>query len=394
MTLRPHLAALGLVAVAFAALGPGAVGSGATESATAPHVVLPSKKPSAALVEQVQAYAKAQVGPELPAIWIGVWDPKRGSYSYAYGTAAPGRAATVNDVWRIGSITKTFTATVILQLVDQGKLTLADTVADVDPALAKRFPPYAKVTIRQLLAMRSGIEDYLNGPKGIVGDITARPRRTWTADELIAAGIKAGVRPPGTTSYSTTNYIVLQRIAEKITGSPLRTLIRTRVTAPLGLRKTVLPRNDTTALSPPATRGRLNKDGVAEIRHDGGTGRVGQDTSSWSVSSGQGGGAMQSNLHELGVWAASDSGSVLLAKKTAAVRARTTPLPPFGYGLGLMKLGPFVGHEGEWFGWEALALHDPKTDRTVVVAGNAAAIGVTLFDIAGGIYPDASLPIG
>src|ERR1700744_4477141 len=89
---------------------------------------------------------------------------------HAYGSAGRGEArATVADHVRIGSITKTFTATVILQLVAQGKLSLSGTVARYDPALAAHFPPLTALTVRQLLSMRSGLPGCCseNGVQGV-----------------------------------------------------------------------------------------------------------------------------------------------------------------------------------------------------------------------------------
>ena len=76
--------------------------------------------------------------PEVPAFYVGIWSPERGSYRQAYGLAdvAAGRPASVDDHFRIGSVSKTFGAAVILQLVDEGLLALDDTVADADPELA------------------------------------------------------------------------------------------------------------------------------------------------------------------------------------------------------------------------------------------------------------------
>ena len=90
-----------------------------------------------------QGVLESEVG--VPAVYIGVWDPERGAYVAAYGTAdrETGRPASVEDTFRIGSISKTFTAAVILQLIDEGLLALDDTVADADTDLAARFPAEA-----------------------------------------------------------------------------------------------------------------------------------------------------------------------------------------------------------------------------------------------------------
>ena len=99
-----------------------------------------SKTNAAALQQQIEPVVKS-VLKLAPAVYIGVWDPRTGLFMHAYGNAVRGGTrATVADHVRIGSITKTFTATVILQLVAQGKLSLGGTVARYDPALTKQFP--------------------------------------------------------------------------------------------------------------------------------------------------------------------------------------------------------------------------------------------------------------
>jgi D-alanyl-D-alanine carboxypeptidase len=108
---------------------------------------------------------------------------------------AAGRAAGLDDHFRIGSISKTFGAAIILQLVDEGLLSLDDTVADVDPELAERFPQVAAVPIRDLLGMTSGIADYMNVPDSAVAALTNAPDTQWDPEELISFGTAAGVEP-------------------------------------------------------------------------------------------------------------------------------------------------------------------------------------------------------
>jgi D-alanyl-D-alanine carboxypeptidase len=118
----------------------------------------------------------------------------------------------------------------------------------------------------------------------------------------------------------------------------------------------------------------------------------GQDASDWSVSAAKGGGAMQSNLKELGVWAASTSGSALLSEETATLRTKVDVVQDgLTYGLGLMKVGDFFGHQGEIFGWEAFALHDPVKGRTVAIATNACGVGGQMYGFLLAVFPDAKV---
>ena len=264
--------------------------------------------------------------PEVPAIYIGVWDPERGVYQQAYGLAdvAGKRAAALDDHFRIGSISKTFMATVILQLIDEGKLALDDTVADVDPDLAERHPNLAGITIEQLLGMTSGIPDYMNVPDAAVAALIQAPRRpSGTADQLIGFGADGAVQPPGTGGYSTTNYIALQVIAETLTGKSIQDLIRERVTEPLGMTGTALPPNEDTTLPEPFARGYMSPACVDELVKDGAAPvPVGTDTTDWNASYGQSGGGMHSTIADLGIWAASMSGSALLSDELGRRPAR------------------------------------------------------------------------
>lgn len=93
-----------------------------------------------------------------PGVVVGVWIPGEGEYVKAFGTAnlETSRAREVSDPFRIGSITKTFTATAILQLIEEGKLSKSDPLSNWYPD----FPNADEISIDDLLRMRSGIADY------------------------------------------------------------------------------------------------------------------------------------------------------------------------------------------------------------------------------------------
>ena len=330
--------------------------------------------------------------PEVPAIYIGVWDPERGVYQKAYGLAdvAGKRPAALEDHFRIGSISKTFMATVILQLIDEGKLALDDTVADVDPDLATRHPNLAGITIEQLLGMTSGIPDYMNVPDSAVAALTQAPDTVWEEDQLIGFGADGAVQPPGTGGYSTTNYIALQVIAETLTGKSIQDLIRERVTEPLGMTGTALPPNEDTTLPEPLARGYMSPACVEELVKDGAVPiPADTDTTDWSASYGQSGGGMHSTVADLGTWAASMSGSALLSEGLADARLEfhDAALGPMQYGLGLLQFGNQVGHEGEAFGWEGWAGQDPETGLSAVVFTNTCADTEVVFKALGVLDP-------
>jgi D-alanyl-D-alanine carboxypeptidase len=323
-----------------------------------------------------QAMLAAGAANGATAVHVAISDPDRGDVVVIDGTlsADGSEPASESDSLPIGSITKTFTATVVLQLVEQGDVALDDTVDELLPDLAAELPDLAGITVEQLLTMTSGIADYLNVPDSVVTEIVADPTRVWEPDELIAAGVAAGVEAPGTPGYSTTDYIILQLVAETITGTPLEDLITERVTQPLGLSSAVLPPPDDTTLPDPHTHGYLAGGGVAEMAEGGAIVEEGTDTTDWNTSFTQGGGGMYATIGDLLGWAESTAGNTLLGDDLAQQRLATEPLPEgIDYGLGIFKIGTsWYGHEGEALGWEALAVTDPDTGVSVAIAMNGA----------------------
>jgi D-alanyl-D-alanine carboxypeptidase len=149
-------------------------------------------------------------------------------------TKRPMRAT---DRFRAGSATKAFVATVVLQLVGEGKLTLGDTVERWLPGVV---PNGARITVRQLLNHTSGLFDYAEDDRVLGHKLSRIPTRVWAPRELIAIGTShAPLFAPGARwAYSNTNYFLLGLIVEKTTGQPLAAQLRKRIFAPLHLRGT------------------------------------------------------------------------------------------------------------------------------------------------------------
>jgi D-alanyl-D-alanine carboxypeptidase len=337
------------------------------------------------------AFLEGQAAQGVTAFHIAISDPVAGEFATAYGDASvDGPEATVDDSFRIGSISKTFTATVILQLVESGDISLDDTVGALLPDLAAAHPEIEPLTVEQLLTMASGISDYLNGVDTVVPVVVDDPSTVWAPEELVAAGVEAGAAGPGTLGYSTTNFIILQMIAESVTGSTLQELIAENVADPLGLDGIFLPPNDDTTLPDPAVHGYLDGACLDEVEEDGATVAAGTDTTDWNASYGQGGGGMTATISDLLGWAASGSGNSLLDETTVEQRMELQVLPELiAYGQGMMVLGPWIGHEGEAIGWEALALQDPATGTAVAMAGNGCGgLFNGFLDVLVALYPE------
>ena len=156
----------------------------------------------------------------------------------SYVATAGTRRPKADQRFRVGSVTKTFTATIVLQLVDEGKLGLSSTLEDHLPGVVPRGK---EITIRQLLQHRSGLvnyTDYTSWLKEASKSPSIRP-----IDLLRFAGSKPLVFEPGTQwSYSNTNYIALGLVIEQVTGRSYADELEQRIFQPLGLDATELPR--------------------------------------------------------------------------------------------------------------------------------------------------------
>jgi len=178
-------------------------------------------------------------------------------YVHAYGNARlnPVTPARAEMAYSIGSVSKQFTSTAILMLVEQGKLSLDDTVSKFLPTLTRAN----EVTIRQLLSHTSGYQDYW--PQDYVMPMMTHP---ITAKEIIDMWARKPLDfDPGTKwQYSNTNYVIAGVIVEKVSGEPLLQFLQEQVFAPLNMRGIenvdlkALPETDATgymryALGPP-----------------------------------------------------------------------------------------------------------------------------------------------
>jgi D-alanyl-D-alanine carboxypeptidase len=329
-----------------------------------------------------------------PGMWIGVWDPKKGWHIGGYGEAVIGGAkATDADHGRIGSVTKTFTATAILQQVAAGKLALSDTVGTLLPDLAAKYPDVAAITVEQLLSMRSGIPDYINS-----GLLTQRfldhPETVWTADEIIAAVLDKTKVDPSVAEYSTTNYLILGEILRKVTGQAPDVVITSVATA-LGLKDTALPAPAETAMPAPASAGYIMDAGVASLKEAGGTAKSGTTVQDATPSWGAAGGGMYSTVADMGAWGASGLGTSTLPQDLGDQRLQSQTIKPgIDYGLGIIDWGNgWIGHTGQAIGWEAVVAYNTKTGAVFVGMVNETASLIAVSPVMLQYFPDLASPV-
>ena len=141
------------------------------------------------------------------------------------------RLATTATRYRVGSITKMFTAALVFQFVEEGKLKLSDTLDKFFP----QIPNAGKITIAHILAHRSGIHDFIREP-----DFRAWSLNPRTKDETLAFIAKGtpDFEPGEKRSYSNAGYVLLGYVVEKLAGKPYQDALKERVTGKLGLTDT------------------------------------------------------------------------------------------------------------------------------------------------------------
>ena len=332
---------------------------------------------------------------DAPALYVGIWDPQRGSFVHAYGKAVrDGADATAQDSLRIASITKTFTSTIVLELAQDARIDLDAPAPEYLPQPLSADPKLSAITVRQLLGMQSGLADYLTDPNGIAREIAADPARAWTPLELAQAALRLDSAPPGTGGYTNTNFVLLVMMAQQVTGETLDALIGDRLTTPLGLRHTRLPPATDTSLPAPAAHGYLNQHCLDKVSAAGAPNiDLQTDTTDWNTSYFAGAGEMISTIDDLGAWAGTELGTDLLGDQIGQQRLETHDIggDGFVYGLGIKKFGDWYGHDGDAFGWDSIALHNPSTGVSFVAAVNACTgFNDSFLDLLQTLYPDTS----
>jgi D-alanyl-D-alanine carboxypeptidase len=214
----------------------------------------PALKPidPTALQATVEGLAKELM---LPAAMVLLETPL-GNVVFGYGTTELGATnpPRADTHFRAASNTKTMTAAVIVQLVQEGKLSFDDPISKY----VQGVPNGAEITTRQLITMRSGLYNFTNAPE-LAENLDKDPDRVWTADEVLGMAFKrpAAFSPGAEFEYSNTNYYLLGLVAEKIDGKSLSTIFQDRLFEPLGMKNTSLPRSTSNAIPEPYSRGYL-----------------------------------------------------------------------------------------------------------------------------------------
>jgi len=279
------------------------------------------------------------------------------AYEHAYGEGRTGTPATPARRYAIGSVSKQFTATAILLLAEEGKLSLDDKVARWFPRLTRA----GEVTLRQLLSMTSGYQDYW--PQDYV--FTAMQAPT-TADAIMQrwAGQALDFDPGTAWQYSNTNYVIAAAIVERVAGMPFMEFLRQRIFSPLGM--TSVADFDARPLGPTDATAYL-RNGLGPLRN------APKEGPRWLFGAGQ----LAMTAHDLALWDLGVINQAIL--KPASYRTQQTTMvlangTSTGYGLGvdvnMIRGHRRIEHGGAVSGYTTANLIFPDDKAAIVVFTN------------------------
>ena len=333
-----------------------------TATAWAADVKTSNRFPDAKRAAIDGALEKAFSASKAPGVVVGIWIPGEGSYVAARGVAdtKTRRPMRVEDHFRIGSITKTFTATLLLILADEKKLGLDDPVSKY----AAWVPNGEKITLRMLADMTSGLHNYTEDDawvKTMFSDL----KRVWTPRELVDVGIRHPPDfPPGQGwHYSNTNYVLLGMILEQVTGKRIQDSFGEKIFRPLRLKQSSWPIG--AALPAPYAHGITVQ--TLDDKLDDATYR----NPSWAFTAGQ----LVSTMADLRTWIVSYATGSLLSPAMQKQRLTWMTMPPNtperAYGIGIGIDHGWLGHTGELPGYNCAAFYLPEKKAVIVVMVNS-----------------------
>ncbi|MEQ8676252.1 MAG: serine hydrolase domain-containing protein [Aggregatilineales bacterium] len=273
------------------------------------------------------------------------------------------------DAFRIGSITKMFTATVIVQLAEDGVLTLHDPLALWLPDVAEQLPYGDQITLRHLLTHTSGLFNIVESEAYFVdlfteatidedsGIMTLDCVQRDPNDTLarFVYGEDANFEPGTSWYYSNTNYTLLGMVIETATEMPLAEAYRTHIYEPLGMESTFLDCYEDPLID--VVHGyTVSGDNLTDLTEL-------HESIGWSA------GGLVSTASDLIAFARGLFGGTLFDDPESLV-AMTTPAPGSTYGLGITIQGDYMGHAGYIAGFRSVLNYVPEFDTVVVMLYN------------------------
>ncbi|WP_074848581.1 serine hydrolase domain-containing protein [Gordonia westfalica] len=301
----------------------------------------------------------------FPGVIARVISPA-GIWTGTAGTAVQGqdRPITAADHTRIGSLTKTMTATILLQLVQDARVSLDDPIGKYVPDA-----PNGNATVRQVADMTSGIPSYTLSD-AFTQRFFADPGYDWPPTELVdaAKSLPPAFAPGAGWQYSNTNYVLLGLLIERVLRQPIRDVFDERIFRPLGMDDSSWP-GGSVEIADPHMNGVTNQGQPA--------GKT-VDSTNWNPSFAFTAGAVISTLDDLQRWGdALFTGRGVLNPSTQQLRRDSilTSPPPntatAGYGIGIGNRDGWWGHDGDFPGFNSSLFHDYDSDTTIIILVNS-----------------------
>lgn len=328
----------------------------------------------------LQVVAEARERLDVPALQVAVVKEGEVVWTAGVGWADPParRTVTVDDRYHVGSVSKLYTAAVVLRLAEEGRLSLDDPVSRFIPDI----PNGEQITVRQLLSHTSGLPNYTENMAFNLQTVVLG--RMWSVDEVLDVIREQAPRsaPGAGHYYSNSNYVLLGRIAEVAAGRPFADVLSDELLRPLGLTNTFLAAGDERSLS--TVRGydvTVLGTGRLGIKLDMERFRAPLETSAFAA------GTVSASAADVARFTYSLFGGGLLAggslqSMLTFVEAPDEDVPAqTGYGLGVRRLviggDEMVGHTGTFPGYSNVALYSPAHGHAIAVLSNLSMAEVT-----------------
>jgi D-alanyl-D-alanine carboxypeptidase len=299
---------------------------------------------------------------KIPGVVIGLWIPNKVEWVVALGVAdkKTKEKMSITDHFRIGSLTKLFTVTALLQLSDQGKVSLDDKIGKY----IQNVPNGDKITLRQLANMTSGLPSYTEN-EAWVKEMLKGKNRQWQPQELldVAFSMPLLAKPGKKFHYCNTNTILLGLVIEKVSGMSLGEYFKKNIFNPLTLSNTSFPLDN--KMPEPFAHG-YSVQTLTNVEED-----VSLNNPSWGFAAGQ----LISNLEDLKIWAEALGTGELLSKKAFKERLTWLTIPPNTkskkYGLGIGFNNGWLMHTGELPGYNSIVAYLPEEKGIFVCLVNS-----------------------
>ncbi len=315
-----------------------------------------------------------------PGAIVGIWQKGKGQYAKAFGKAslADDKPMKADDLWKVASITKTYTANVILQLAEERRLGLDDRLSKFD--WSDGLANADRITLRMLLNHTSGYPDLENDDPEFQKVRFGNPTKVWTHKEILDWGrTLVPLFPPGQ-GYHYTNfgYYLLGMTIESVTGGTVGGEIQKRIADKLGLKNTRLADMPAYLLGRPHSNGYVLRNELPEGITVPGTDPI-VDTVRWNTTAGWTSAGVDSDLMDLKTWIESVAAGSLLSPAMHAEQIKN-PVPMSGakntpcYGLGVAMMnmpgGELYWHNGATLGYSSFAGSLADNSLTVIVFMN------------------------